>query len=93
MGIAFNPGLANFWPMIESGGTVEGNLYISKVKHKTFIEVDEAGTEAAAATSVEYGYTSVPPVLRINRPFIFMIRENHSQTILFMGKIVEPVSG
>lgn len=93
MGVAFNPNLANFGQMIESGGTVDGNLYISKVKHKTFIEVDEAGTEAAAATSVEYGFTSVPPVLRINRPFIFMIRENHSQTILFMGKIVEPTTG
>ncbi|MEE8417783.1 MAG: serpin family protein [candidate division Zixibacteria bacterium] len=93
MGIAFNPDLANFGQMIEPGGIVEGNLYITRVKHKTFIEVDEAGTEAAAVTSVGFGATSGPPVLRINRPFIFMIRENHSQTILFMGKIVEPTTG
>ncbi len=93
MGIAFNPDLANFGQMIEPGGIVEGNLYITRVKHKTFIEVDEAGTEAAAVTSVEVGATSGPPTLRVNRPFIFMIRENHSQTILFMGKIVEPTTG
>ncbi|MFQ5754140.1 MAG: serpin family protein, partial [bacterium] len=71
------------------------NLYISKVKHKTFVEVNEEGTEAAAVTSVEVGATSVGPTgiaMRVDHPFVFVLRENHSQTILFIGKIVEPNS-
>lgn len=64
---------------------------MSKVKHKTFVEVNEEGTEAAAVTSVEVIVTGGPPeVLRIDHPFIFAIREHHSGTILFIGKIVEP---
>ncbi|HEX9974843.1 MAG TPA: serpin family protein, partial [bacterium] len=70
------------------------NLFIDKVKHKSFVEVNEEGTEAAAVTSVEIGVTSVGPgspfVMRVDRPFIFAIRENHSGTILFIGKIVDP---
>jgi serine protease inhibitor len=69
-----------------------GQLYISEVKHKTFIQVDEEGTTAAAVTSVGIGVTSIgqTTVMRIDRPFVFVIRERHSGTILFMGKIVEP---
>jgi serine protease inhibitor len=69
-----------------------GQLYISEVKHKTFVQVDEEGTEAAAVTSVGIGATSVGqnPVMRVDRPFIFAIRENNSETVLFIGKIVEP---
>jgi len=67
-------------------------LAISKVKHKTFIEVNEEGTEAAAVTLIGIIRTSVPSTLtmRIDRPFIFAIREHDSGTILFIGKIVEP---
>ncbi len=71
----------------------EGELFISKVKHKTFVEVNEEGTEAAAATSVEIGVTSIGSsgfVMRVDRPFIFVIYEHQSQSILFMGKIIEP---
>jgi serine protease inhibitor len=89
MGIAFVPYQADFTKMYSGGG-----VWIDKVKHKTFVEVNEEGTEAAAVTSVEMGFTSVGPsrgfVMRVERPFVFVIRENHSQTILFMGKIVEP---
>jgi serpin B len=85
MEIAFNPRLADFTRMYP-----ERILFISKVKHKTFVKVDEEGTEAAAVTSVEISYTSTGFTIRLDRPFIFVIRENHSQTILFMGKIVEP---
>ncbi len=85
MEIAFNPGQADFTRMYS-----ERILFISKVKHKTFVKVDEEGTEAAAVTSVEIGYTSEGLTMRLDRPFVFVIRENHSQTILFMGKIVEP---
>jgi len=94
MGIAFDGNRANFGGIADLTELL-GNLYISKVLHKTYIKVDEEGTEAAAVTSVEIGITAMPPVgfmMRVDRPFVFAIRENHSQTILFMGKIVEPVS-
>ena len=68
------------------------NIYISNVMHKTFVDVDEEGTEAAAATSVEFGVTSAPPAFRADRPFVMAIRENSSDTILFIGKVVEPES-
>lgn len=64
------------------------DLFISFVKHKTFVKVDEVGTEAAAVTNVGMSFTSGPPSLRVDRPFIFAIRERFSGTILFMGKIV-----
>jgi serpin B len=68
-----------------------GGIWIGKVKHKTFVKVNEEGTEAAAVTSVEMGFESVSGFwMCVNRPFVFVIRENKSQTILFMGKIVEP---
>lgn len=65
-------------------------IYIHDVIHKTFIEIDENGTEAAAVTSVEIRETSYSPVkiMKINRPFLFILRENHSGTILFIGKII-----
>ena len=89
MGIAFNPDLADFRKMYGFTG-----IWIGKVKHKTFLEINEEGTEAAAVTSVEMEYESVtPPDLRADRPFLFMIRENESGTILFIGKIVDPTAG
>ena len=92
MAIAFDPGQADFTRMFDKVGDM--NLFIDKVKHKSFVEVNEEGTEAAAVTSVEIGVTSVGPgspfVMRVDRPFIFAIRENHSGTILFIGKIVDP---
>ncbi|UCC85344.1 MAG: serpin family protein [Gemmatimonadota bacterium] len=87
MGIAFTD-LADFSKIRSSGG-----LYISKVKHKTFVDVNEEGTEAAAVTSVEIREVSMPPTFVIDRPFLFAIREQFSGTILFMGKIVNPVGG
>ncbi|MEA1881142.1 MAG: serpin family protein [Candidatus Marinimicrobia bacterium] len=86
MEIAFNSESADFsriMPLDRSG-----NLFISEVKHKTYIKVDEKGTEAAAVTSVGIGTTSVPPRIVIDRPFVLAIRENHSGTILFLGKIL-----
>lgn len=90
MEIAFDPYGADFTRM--GDGTFADNLYISSVKHKTYVKVDEEGTEAAAVTSVTIGTTSMPEliVMRVNRPFIFMIRERFSGTILFIGKIVDP---
>lgn len=66
-------------------------LFISFVKQKTYVDVNEEGTEAAAVTSVGVSVTSAPvvTVVRVDRPFLFVIRERLSGTILFMGKIVD----
>lgn len=66
------------------------NLFIDEVKHKTFITVDEEGTEAAAVTSVGVGITSMPPQMIIDRPFVFIIHERESGANLFMGKVKNP---
>lgn len=88
MGIAFTD-LADFTRMYAPGG-----LAIDEVKHKTFVKVDEEGTEAAAVTSVGIIRTSLPEMItmRIDHPFVFAIRENRSQTILFIGRIMAPES-
>ncbi|MFQ5649954.1 MAG: serpin family protein [bacterium] len=88
MSVAFIPHQADFSKMY----TGRDDLYIDEVKHKTFIEVNEEGTEAAAVTSVGIGVTSVPlsVTMRLDRPFVFMIHEHQSQTILFVGKLVDP---
>ncbi len=84
MEIAFDRGRADFTRINPQGG-----LYISSVKHKTFVDVNEEGTEAAAATSVEIGDVSAPQFIpmHVNRPFVFAVRERHSGIILFIGKI------
>jgi len=89
METSFVPGLADFTKI-----NANGELYISEVMHKTFVDVNEEGTEAAAVTAVGVGCTSVgpeSPVMRIDRPFVFAIRERQSGTILFIGKIMEPI--
>lgn len=74
------------------------NLKISKVKHKTFVEVNEEGTEAAAVTSVGIRAMSAripsqnPFEMIVNRPFFCAIRDNQTQSVLFMGSIVEPLT-
>ncbi|HSG82615.1 MAG TPA: serpin family protein [Gemmatimonadota bacterium] len=88
MSIAFDPVAADF-TKIYNGGL--GNLFISRVKHKTFVDVNEEGTEAAAVTSVEVGITGMPPTVIVDRPFLFAIRERLSGTIVFMGVIQNPV--
>ena len=68
-------------------------LRISRVLQKAAIEVNEEGTEAAAATAVEISLTSLPPetpVIKINRPFLFFIKEKSSGVILFGGKLMDP---
>jgi serpin B len=65
------------------------DLYITKVLQKTFVDVDEEGTEAAAATMVGIGVTSAPASFRADRPFLVVIRERFSGTILFIGKIAQ----
>jgi len=73
----------------------EADVLINQVKHKTFVEVNEEGTEAAAATSVGMVLTSAtfpqtPFEMVVDRPFFCAIRDNQTGTILFMGSIREP---
>ena len=82
MGIAFGGG-ADFSGMGPS-------LFISEVRHKTFVEVNEEGTEAAAVTAV-VGVKSLPPAFRVDRPFFFAIYDTETETILFMGTVTEPM--
>jgi len=69
------------------------DLFISRVVHKTYVKVDEEGTEAAAVTAIFFETSSMPPgrvEMRVDRPFVFVIREHKSETILFTGRIVDP---
>lgn len=65
-------------------------LFVSEVKHKSYISVDEEGTEAAAATGVGVGVTSMPPQFLVNRPFLFVISDKESGANLFMGRVLNP---
>jgi len=69
-----------------------GNLLISNVKHKSFVEVNEEGTEASAATIVEMVVTSAPQEINFhaNRPFLFIITEKTTNAIVFIGKVAKP---
>jgi len=89
MPTAFIPREADFSRLSPTMGR---ELYISFVKQKTFVDVNEEGTEAAAVTGVGVGVVSLPQrlVVRVDRPFVFLIRERLSGTILFMGKIGRP---
>jgi serpin B len=76
-----------------SGMNGTGGLMITDVIHKAFVKVNEAGTEAAAATAVIVGDTSAPPpaiTVTVDRPFIFLIRDVPTGAILFLGRIVDP---
>ncbi|MBB5397792.1 serpin family protein [Mucilaginibacter sp. AK015] len=75
-----------------TGISAAGGIAITEVKQKAYVEVNEQGTEAAAATSVEVGVTAAPPRdLKLNRPFVFVIRENSSGLILFAGIVNNPL--
>ena len=86
MRLAFQDGFADFTRLSSRGR----ELFITYVKQKTFVDIHEEGTEAAAATVVGVGVTSMPQrsIMRVDRPFVFAIRERFSGTILFIGKIV-----
>ncbi len=85
MGIAFSPA-ADLSNLFEENTS----LMISTVLHQSFLEVNEKGSEAAAATIVEIIETSLPPKTTIDKPFLFFIRERNSNTILFSGKVMNP---
>ena len=84
MDIAFDPNRADFYGIAD---VRPDRLYLTRVLQKTFVEVNEEGTEAAAATAVGVGVTSAPPTMEVNRPFLFAIRERLSGTVVFMGQV------
>ncbi len=73
-----------------SGMTGTCKLFITDVVHKAFVSVDEAGTEAAAATAVVIVTESLPPSVTIDRPFVFLIRDIETGAVLFVGRVVDP---
>jgi len=84
---AFILGKANF-----AGITGRPDLYISAVIHKAYVDVNEEGTEAAAATGVLMAPRRVPepPTFRADHPFLFLIQDNHTGSILFIGRVIDP---
>lgn len=84
---AFRPGKADF-----SGIDGEQTLFISAVVHKAFVEITEEGTEAAAATAVAVGRGGPPKKFLADHPFIFLIQENSTGNILFIGRLLDPTS-
>ena len=92
MNTAFDANTADF-----SGMTGGRDLFISAVIHKAFVDVNEEGTEAAAATGIIMAPTSLaldpepPPEFRADHPFVFMIRNNRNSSIMFMGRIRNPM--
>jgi serpin B len=79
-----------------SGMDGRRGLYLSAVIHQAYVDVNEEGTEAAAATAALMATMSVPlppPVFRADHPFVFLIRENSTGTILFLGRVSNPLAG
>ena len=87
MADAFNSNIANF-----TGINSDQKLYISEVKHKTMVDVNEEGTVAAAVTSVAITTMAMPLnyIFKVNKPFIFVISEKSTGAILFTGRIMDP---
>jgi serpin B len=89
---AFRP-LGEFTGLSDSPEARE--IYITAVVHKAFVEVNEEGTEAAAATAVVFGGRSAGPrypSFRADRPFVFMIRDNATGSVLFLGRLMDPTT-
>lgn len=90
MGVAFDPARADFSNMAQIAGQ---NVFISEVVHKTFLDVNEAGTEAAAATSVGMAMTAAPmqPIrMVVDHPFLCAIVDSETGAVLFVGAIMNP---
>ncbi|WP_152051297.1 serpin family protein [Tautonia marina] len=89
MSLPFQPGQADF-----SGMDGSRELYITAAIHKAFVDVNEEGTEAAAATGIVVGVRSAlpsePKVFRADHPFLFLIRDTHTGSILFLGRLTNP---
>lgn len=86
MEAAFSDRLADFTAM----GTAAQNIFISQIKHKAVLEVDEKGAEGAAVTSIGFATTSLPPTFRFDRPFVLVLRHVPTNTMLFVGYVADP---
>ena len=86
----FDPNVADFGGMAELSDSER--LFISDAFHKAFVAVDENGTEAAAVTAIIMSVQSMPqPVkMELNRPFIFAIYDNQTNSVLFLGRVMNP---
>ncbi len=85
MGVAFQPGIADFTGVADEG------LWLDKVVHKAVVEINEKGTTAAGASHAGLMLSDVkPPPLNVDRPFAFMIRDDRTDSILFMGEVLDP---
>jgi len=85
---AFDPLLADFTGIHPTLG-----LVITDVLHEAFIDVNEKGTEAAAATAVIIGDVSIPQadvIVDVDRPFLFLIRDRQTKAVIFIGRVVDP---
>lgn len=92
--IAFDPQRADFTGLANPRDPRE-RLRLSNVYHKVFVRVDERGTEAAAATAVTMDRAGGPPPspprqFTVDRPFLFLVRDNASGLVLFLGRVVDP---
>ena len=90
MRLAFDPGRAD----LSGIAGMPGYLYVHAVVHEAYLSVDEAGTEAAAATGIGISGTAVPlpPRTRfiVDRPFVFVLRDTRTGAVLFMGSVANP---
>ena len=90
MGVAFTDA-ADFSKIYDPS---QVQVYISKAIHKTFINVSESGTQAAAATVIGISYltsnASAPPVIKFNHPFLYSIIEKQTGTVMFIGIVNDP---
>jgi serpin B len=87
MPLLFTPGQADL-----SGMNGARNLFVGAVVHKAFVDVNEEGTEAASATGVVVARGEAPVRTQFvaDHPFVYLIRDNHSGRILFLGRLVDP---
>jgi serpin B len=85
---AFDSGAADFTGIATP--PEDGNLYITGAFHQAFVKVDEAGTEAAAATGVVVGNDSAPMPIIADRPFLFVIQDDLTGAVLFIGRVTDP---
>ncbi len=91
MADAFNPWTADFSGMVDPD---DSKPWIDQIYHKAFIAIDEEGTEAAAATAVVMVDTAIPDpvVISVDKPFLFLIRDNFTGAVLFMGRVLDPTA-
>jgi len=84
----FDKSRANFDNL---GRSLRGaNLFISRVNHKSVLEIDEKGAEGAAVTSVGVSFTSLPPQLTFDEPYVVILRHIETNSLLFIGRVMQP---